>query len=164
MAGQDLPADVLSEVNAHVAELRPQILQVALQVLDGVDVAVVADRSLDAMDENQDGKVTRDEFLSLFISVMTEVRGVAVGWGELGGSAWSGVRGGGAGFACAVNCVLERRGWHRTGHRPRCVARVVHHAPVPLLALARCSIHNSSLARSSRLWGWSRRDSGIVYA
>lgn len=65
---------MLSEVNAHVAELRPQILQVALQVLDGVDVAVVADRSLEAMDENQDGKVTRDEFLSLFISVMTEVR------------------------------------------------------------------------------------------
>jgi len=74
MAGQDLPPHVLSEVNAHVASLRPQIQQVALQVLDGVNVSAVADRALESMDENCDGKVTRDEFLGSFISVMTDVR------------------------------------------------------------------------------------------
>lgn len=73
MAGEKLPSDVLSEVNAHIASLRPQIQQVAIEVLDGVDAAAVADRALEAMDENLDGKVTRDEFLSLFLSVMTEV-------------------------------------------------------------------------------------------
>lgn len=73
MMGGELPADLKSEVNHQLEALKPQIQEVAHQVLDGIDSEKVADEALDKMDENRDGKVDKTEFMSKFLQVMTEV-------------------------------------------------------------------------------------------
>lgn len=45
------------------------------QVLTGIDANAVADEALGKLDSNNDGKVTRDEFILNFLAVMQDVRG-----------------------------------------------------------------------------------------
>uniref|UniRef100_A0A7S1C7K5 EF-hand domain-containing protein n=1 Tax=Bicosoecida sp. CB-2014 TaxID=1486930 RepID=A0A7S1C7K5_9STRA len=73
MMGGDLPDELLSEINLQLNALKPQIQAVAEQVLDGIDADRVADEALIKMDANGDGRVDRPEFMSRFLSVMTEV-------------------------------------------------------------------------------------------
>lgn len=73
MMGGELPDELLSEINLQLNALKPQIKEVANQVLDGIDAERVADEALQKMDVNGDGRVDKSEFMSKFLSVMTEV-------------------------------------------------------------------------------------------
>lgn len=101
MSGEKLAADLVSEIHVHMASIQPQIEAVAKQVscrdvglpglhcaaharlmqvhvkqvLTGIDANAVADEALGKLDSNNDGKVTRDEFILNFLAVMQDVRG-----------------------------------------------------------------------------------------